>query len=108
MAETEPVHAGVDFQMAAQAVAAAVRGRARRRRARCAADGVEIVGVSANSKTPSRSLMPSAPKTRIGIATPGAAQHDPFFDVRARQHRGARALERQAHLALRRGRRRSP
>jgi len=36
----------------------------------CAADGVEIVGVRSNSNTPSRSLIPSAPKTRIGMRAP--------------------------------------
>ena len=35
-----------------------------------AADGVEMVGVRAKSKRPSRSLTLSAPKTRIGTVTP--------------------------------------
>src|SRR5687767_6761916 len=35
-----------------------------------AADGVEIVGVRENSKSPSRSLTLSAPNTRIGTDTP--------------------------------------
>ena len=50
--------------------------------------------------------MPSAPKTRIGIAHAGAAQDDAFLDVGAGEHRRARPLEREPDLARRRGRRR--
>ena len=52
-----------------------------------AADGVEIVGVNANSNKPSRSLTLSAPKTRIGARTPARRRTIALLDVRAGQHR---------------------
>ncbi len=60
-----------------------------------AAPGVEIVGVSAKSKSPSRSLTLSAPNTSIGTRTTGLPERDTLFDIRARQHRRARLFERE-------------
>ena len=56
-------------------------------------------GVSLYSKTPVTSETPSAPNTRISQRTPARRKHDRFLDVRARQHRRARAFERQGDRA---------
>ena len=71
--ETEAIHPGVDLQVIAKALAAARPPPAPRR----AAPGVEMVGVSAQSNRPSRSLTLSAPNTRISARTPAARSAAP-------------------------------
>ena len=64
-----------------------------------AAPGVEIVGVSRQSNTPSRSLtLKRAEHQNVG-ADAGRAQRRAFLDVGARQQIGAGVFERARHLA---------
>ena len=94
VAEAEPVHAGVDLEMAPERDAAATRppppGRAPRRRGNrrrqaVLEDAVEVADAQA------RRRRGSAPARRL-------AQDDALFDVGAREHRRTGLLERARHL----------
>ena len=73
-----------------------------------AADGVEMVGVSCVIEDAVEIADAQRTEDEDRGADAGLAQHDPFLDVGAREHRGAFGLERERRPARRRARRRSP
>ncbi len=95
VAEAEPVHAGVDLEVAAQRDAAGCgRGLpapARRRASKSSASG-------SCSKIAVEVADAQRPEHEDRHTHAGLSQHDGFFDVRAREHRGASLLERARHL----------
>ncbi len=93
MAEAEPVHAGVDLEMAAEPHAARAaagleraRGGRRRdgRRQAVLEDAVEIADAQ------------RAEHQNRNASTPASRSDDALFDVRARQHRARRPLRARA------------
>ena len=94
VAEPEPVHAGVDLEVIARAArparaAARLQRPARRRRRDRRRQAVleDAVEVADAERAEHEDCGPHA----------GRPQHDAFLDVGAREHRGARLLERERH-----------